>query len=53
MNENKVFRFAATLADSITHLRDGGHNLSAVMLTYTAIDGVWGAVEPKTNVRLS
>ncbi|WP_313105329.1 hypothetical protein [Stutzerimonas nitrititolerans] len=50
MNENKVFRFAATLADSITHLRDGGHNLSAVMLTYTAIDQMsWLSVEPNKH----
>jgi hypothetical protein len=47
MNEHSVFKFAASLADSITHLRDGGHNLAAVMLTYTAIDQMsWLSVEP-------
>lgn len=47
MNEHTVFKFAANLADSITHLRNGGHNLAAVMLTYTAIDQMsWLSVEP-------
>lgn len=47
MHEDTVFTFATNLADSIIHLRDGGHNLAAVMLTYTAIDQMsWLSVEP-------
>ena len=47
MNEHVVFKFAKNLVDGITHLRDGGHNLAAVMLTYTAIDQMsWLSVEP-------
>lgn len=47
MDEQTVFTFAANLTDSITHLRNGGHNLAAVMLTYTAIDQMsWLSVEP-------
>lgn len=46
MDEDTVFTFAKNLADSITHLRNGGHNLAAVMLTYTAIDQMsWLSVE--------
>lgn len=46
MNEHTVLRFAAALGESITHLRKGGHNLGAVMLTYTAIDQMsWLSVE--------
>ena len=47
MNQHTGFTFATNLADSIIHLRNGGHNLAAVMLTYTAIDQMsWLSVEP-------
>lgn len=46
MNEHTVFTFSTNLANSIIHLREGGHNLAAVMLTYTAIDQMsWLSVE--------
>lgn len=47
MSTEEVFSFAKQMTDSITCLRDGGHHLQAVMLTYVAIEQMaWLSVEP-------
>ncbi|MHA6127092.1 hypothetical protein ACX3YD_13015 [Pseudomonas fluorescens group sp. PF-1] len=38
MSELEVFSFAQKMTDAVTALRDGGHLVPAVMLTYAGID---------------
>jgi len=38
MSELEVFSFAKKMTDAVTALRDGGHLVPAVMLTYAGID---------------
>ncbi|NWC70361.1 hypothetical protein HX873_20900 [Pseudomonas sp. P7758] len=38
MSELEIFSFAKKMTDAVTALRDGGHLVPAVMLTYAGID---------------
>lgn len=47
MSSNEVFAFAQNMTDAVMCLRDGGHHLQSVMLTYVAIEQMaWLSVEP-------